>query len=68
MTALRLVRAAEPLTSISLNDEIECEVFEGRRWRVIFDGRRMLSLRCGNWLIQRAETELMEGNEGWRRV
>lgn len=55
MTALRLVRVAEPLTSVSLNDEIECEVFEGRRWRVIcewsIDGRRMLSLRCGNWVV-----------------
>jgi hypothetical protein len=77
--ALRLVRAevavepvAEPLTSIALDDEIECAVFAGRRWRVIcewdVDGRRMLSLRSENWLIQREDKELFRGNEGRRRV
>lgn len=78
MRALRVVRAeprrapAAPLTSVALDDEIECAVFAGRRWRVIhewhIDGRRMVSLRSDNWLIQRDEMALFFGNEGWRKA
>jgi hypothetical protein len=61
-----------PLTSVALDDEIECAVFVGRRWRVIhewrIDGRRMVSLRSENWLIQRDEMALFFGNEGWRKA
>lgn len=68
MRAPRVVREeprtgpAAPLTSVALHDEIECAVFVGRRWRVIhewnIDGRRMVSLRSDNWLIQRDEMAL----------
>ena len=72
LVCARTERVREPLTSVALNDEIECEVFPGRVWRVIHewndDGQRALSLRSGNWLIQRRERALTHGNEGWRRA